>query len=123
MSEYINISLPDAIADELISEKLAVRQRITRSPGLGEVFSVTVDCINTGSAVVSIALAITALRRLARTVIERRHPADPDIVTITVKAADQSKVLTVDRSESTAESEVLDFLIDALNPSHADTRK
>jgi hypothetical protein len=123
MSEYLKRSLPNVLADDLIDAKLAVRPTTTRGPGLGEVFSVTVDCINTGSAVVSIGVAVATLRRLARAIIKHHNPADPDIVTISVDAGGVNKVLAIDRSMPTAESELLDFLIAALASGHADIRK
>ena len=115
MNGHVRISLPNEISSELIDAKLAVKPIITRGPTWGEAFLLTVDCINTGSAVVSIAVAIGACRRIAATIIRRRHPADPDLLTIKLSRGGSTKSLTVDRTAPAAQDEVLDFLLAAFN--------
>jgi hypothetical protein len=114
LGRNVAVSLPVSIADELAESQLAQRVTITRGTGFGEIFLITVDCINTAGAVVSIAIAITNLRKLARALIKRRHASDPDIMTIEVQAGGHSKSITVNRTVSSAEDELLAFLIEML---------
>jgi hypothetical protein len=115
VSGYARISLPAEIADELVAAKLAVRPITTRGPSLAEVWSMTVDCINTGAAIVSIVTGAATLRRFAAAIIKRRHPSDPDIVTINIAANGTSKSLSVDRTKEASQDEVLNFLVAALD--------
>jgi hypothetical protein len=112
---YTRISVPTEIAEELIDAKVAVRPITTRGGSTAGVFSMTVDCINTGSAVVSIAVAVATCKRLAAAAIKRRHPADPNIVTFQVTMAGKSESLTVDRTSPTAQDRTLDFFVRALD--------
>ena len=114
MSGYAMIALPTEIADELVEAQLAVRPTATRGPPLAEIFSITVDCINTSSAVVSVAIAGATCRRLAVAAIKRRHRTDPNIITLKVTGRGISKSLTVDRNLPSAEDDTLDFVIAAL---------
>jgi hypothetical protein len=115
LNGYARISLPSEIADELVDAEMAVRIVQTRGPRTAEFFSMTVDCINTGSAVVSISIAVVTCRRLAVAAIRRRHPAEPNSLTLVIKGDGKSKSLTVDRTLPTAEDAVLDFIIETLD--------
>jgi hypothetical protein len=115
MDRYIRVSLPAGIANELVDAKLAVRPITTRSSGLAEAVSISVNCINTGASVVTLAVAVGTCRQLVRAVLRRLHPSDPDIIKLEIKSGADSKSLTVDRRLPTAEDDALDFLIAALN--------
>jgi len=84
LSEHVRITLPIGVANDLLDAKLAVVPIATRGPTLAETFTVTVDCINTGSALVSIAVAMATCRRLATAMIKRHHPSDPNTITIKI---------------------------------------
>ncbi|HTZ92488.1 MAG TPA: hypothetical protein VMB74_08850 [Streptosporangiaceae bacterium] len=75
----------------------------------------TIDGVNTGAAVVSIAVAVETIQRVARGILRRRHPLDPDLFTVDVSIAGEHHSLTVNRKAPTAENEILDFLITALD--------
>jgi hypothetical protein len=115
LSKYVRVALPVSIADELINSRLAVKPIATRGASAAEIFSVTVECINTGSAVVSIAVAAATCRRIAAAAIKRRHPPDPDIVTLQITAGGMSKSLTVNRTLPSAEDAAFDFFVTAFN--------
>jgi hypothetical protein len=115
---YALISLPNDIADELIDDNLAAQLATTRGPAMADIFSITVDCINTGAAVVSVAVGAAACRRLAVAAIKGHRPPDPNIVTFEVTKGLSSKKLTVDVTLPTAEDEVFDFFVAALSASN-----
>ena len=115
MGKYARVALPVSIADELIESRLAVKPIATRGANPAEIFSITVECINISSAVVSIAVAAATCRRLAAAVIKRRHPQDPDIITLQITAGGKSKWLTVNRKLPTAEDEAFDFFLTAFD--------
>ena len=115
LGKYVRVALPVSIADELIDSRLAVKPIATRGASPAEIFSVTVECINTGSAVVSIAVAAATCRRLAAAAVKRRHPPDPDIITLQITAGGKSKSLTVNRKLPTAEDEAFDFFLAAFD--------
>ncbi|HEY4451783.1 MAG TPA: hypothetical protein VGN13_09340 [Solirubrobacteraceae bacterium] len=111
----MRVLLPAELAEDLIGTGDAVRPFVTRGAQLGEVMTIGVDAINTGAALVSITLALKTLRRLATATLQRRRPTDPDEITITVKVADRTETLQVDRRSPKAEGELLDFLLAAVD--------
>jgi hypothetical protein len=113
LDKYIRVALPVEVAGELVGSGLAVKPIATRGANAAEIFSVAVECINTGSAVVSIAVAAATCRRLAAAAIKRRHPPDPDVVTLQITAGGKSKLLTVNRTLPSAEDEAFDFFLAA----------
>ena len=114
MSRKVRISLPADVADALVEERLAVRPLGTRGAGLNETLAIAVDAINTGSAVVSIVVAVETCRRLALETLRRRR-GDSAELTITIAGNGDTRSLTIDGSAPGAEDKLFDFFVDSLN--------
>lgn len=114
LAGYVRISLPTEIADELVVEKLALRPILTRG-SVAEAAKFVVEGINTGSAVVSIALASAALQRMVSSILKKRGSTDPGEVTISITMAGETSSIIVDRNSPTAHDETLDFLVSKLD--------
>ena len=115
LAAHLRILVPSEIADELVGDGIAVRPLGTRGAGVSEAFSIAVDTINTGSAVVSIAIAIPACRRLAKAVLRRRSEAEPDQLTISITVDGERRSLSLDRTAPGAVDEAFDFFVLALD--------
>jgi hypothetical protein len=115
MAEHLRIVLPSEIADELVSDGVAVRPLGTRGGLLSEPVTLAIEAVNTGSALVSIAVGIATCKRLATAVLRRREPADPDQLTISITVNGESRSLDVDRTAPDAEDKALDFFVTALD--------
>lgn len=109
------VVLPAEIAEELIESGCAVRPFITRGGALSEPISVAVEAINTGSALVSIGLAITTCKRLAAAAVRRRRATDSDDLTISVTVNGKTESLQLDRTAADAEDKAFDFFVTALD--------
>lgn len=109
MPKYARISLPLELADDLVDVRLAVRPMQTRGSSPAEILSLAVEYINTGSAAVSVIVGAETVRRLVAGILKRRHPTDPDKITLEITTGGERKTLTVDRSEPGAEEEAFRF--------------
>ena len=107
--------MPSEIADELVGEAIAVRPLGTRGSGFSESVNIAIDAINTGSALVSIAVATAACKRLAEASLLRRREGDPDELTISITVGGESQSLSLDRTAPGAVDEAFDFFVTALN--------
>lgn len=63
MTEYLVFQMPDRLARGVISDGAALPVMQVKAPDASEVFHIVVDAINTGSAAVSVAVAINGLRK------------------------------------------------------------
>ena len=115
MPDHLRIVLPDELADRLVANGVAVRPLGTRGALLSEPVSLVIEAINTGSAMVSIAVGLATCKRLAEVILERRRPSEPDQLTIDITVAGESRRLSLDRNAANAQDEILDFLVDALD--------
>jgi hypothetical protein len=115
MSRYVRVSLPVDVADALVDDGLAVRPLGTRGGPLSEAITIGVEAVNTGSALVTIGVTVTACRRIARALLHRRDEADPDELTLDVVSNGAKKTLRINRTAPDAADKALDFLITALN--------
>lgn len=115
MAAHLRISIPNDVAEELVSEGFAVHPLGTRGAGLPESVSIAVDAINTGSALVSIAAATVACKRLAELILLRRRATDPDELTINISVGGELKSLSLDRTAPGAVDEAFDFFVDSLD--------
>ncbi len=111
MSRAIRISLPADIAQDLVDEQVVIRPITTRGPGFGDLVSIAVNTVNTAAAVVTIVTAAAALRRLATAIVKRRHPSEPETITVEITSGDQVTPRMVDRRSPTAETDVYMLLV------------
>jgi hypothetical protein len=115
MPDHLRIVLPTELADQLVSDGIAVRPMGTRGALLSEPVSLAIEAVNTGSAMISIAVGLATCKRLAEIILERRRPSEPDQLTIDITVAGESRSLSLDRHAADAQDEILDFLVDALD--------
>ncbi|MGV9563581.1 hypothetical protein [Streptomyces sp. NPDC003480] len=110
MGDFARLTLPEDVADDLVSDRTAVRPITTRGGGFAETVAVTVDAINTGSAAVSVAVAAHTCRRLAQAFVRRRRQANhPSRVTLSVTVGGRTESMTIDLAEPQAEEQLFDF--------------
>jgi hypothetical protein len=117
VAEYARLLVPEEIAEDLLSDRTAVRPIGTRGGGLAQVLTVSVGAVNTASALVSVALALTTCKRLAQAFIRRRRPADPAHAKLTITVGDQTRSLEVDLTAPHAEDQLFDFFAQQLHVS------
>lgn len=115
MPDHLRIVLPNELADQLVADGFAVRPLGTRGALLSEPVSLAIEAVNTGSAMVSIAVGLATCRRLAEVILQRRRPSEPDQLTIDVTVAGESRSLSLNRTAADAQDEILDFLVDVLD--------
>jgi hypothetical protein len=113
LSRAIRISLPADIAQDLVDEQVAIRPMTTRGPGVGDLVSIAVNTVNTAAAVVTIVTAAAALRRLAAAIVKRRHPSEPETITVAISGG-QVTPRMIDRRSPTAETDVFMLLVATL---------
>ena len=112
-ADTITISLPSDVAKDLIADGVATRPFIARGPGAGEIARLIVDDVNTGAAVVTLAVAVNSCRKLAERLWARVRQADEVIaITIDVPGMPKPRVLRVRRDDAGGVDKVLDFVID-----------
>lgn len=114
MGDYARLLVPRDIADDLVSDQTAVRPISTRGGGIAEVITVTVDAINTGSAAVSVAIAVRTCRRLAQAFVRRSRTVEPTNVKLTITVGERTESLTVDLATPQAEEQLFDFFVEQL---------
>ena len=115
MARNVRITVPTEIAEELVADGDAVYSLGVRGGPLGETISIAVEAINTGSALVSIAVALVTCKRLAAAILRRRRDTDPNVLVITVNVAGETRSLRVDRAAPDAEDIASEFLVAVLN--------
>lgn len=94
MSGAVRITLPSAVAEELISEGEVVPSLMTRS--VGDVLQIVVDVANTGGSAVTVAAAATAVPKVMRRVgahARRRQPNGP--ARVVLRSADRDLVIEI----------------------------
>lgn len=114
MAEHLRILLPKEAADELVAEGMAVRPLDTRGGLLNEPVTLAIEAVNTGSALVSIAVGVATCKRLAAAVLRRQESSDPDHLTISITVHGECRSLEVDRTAPDAEDKALDFFVAVL---------
>ncbi len=110
MSGNIVVGLPSSVAEDLVSAGSAKNVPPIRGGDLGDLIRVTVDFLNTGAAVVTMAMGAKAARDIARSLLRQRGEHKPATITVTVTRGRDSHSLTVRTDESVAEESVRDFL-------------
>jgi hypothetical protein len=109
MSGYVRLLVPADVADDLVSDGIAVRPIGTRGGVLAQVVTVALDVINAGGAVVSIATGEATYRRLAQAFIRRYRPVEPNKAKLTITVGDHTESLDVDLTSQKAEEQLFDF--------------
>ncbi|WP_353953566.1 hypothetical protein V6K52_09190 [Knoellia sp. S7-12] len=115
--DYLRLTLPQEVADDLISDRTAVRALRMRGTALTDAVHIAVESINTGSAAVSVVVAVATCRRLAQAFIRRRRPSDPHKASLRITIGDRSELLEVDLTDPGAEDQLFDFFVEELNAS------
>lgn len=108
MANYIRVALPSDVAADLVAEGIAVKSTRTRGAGALAAMEIAVDLINTGSALVSVAMGATAIAKIANKLIARLR-SNPQI-TLVVKARGRTSTLSVDPDSPDSEAKVAAFL-------------
>jgi hypothetical protein len=112
----VRLSLPADVADALVADEIAFRPIVTRGPGTGQVVQLIVDGVNTGAAVVTLAVAASSLRKLAERLWEKFRHADENIImTIILPGAPAPRILKIKPGETDSQDRILDFIINALS--------
>jgi hypothetical protein len=113
----IELALPDEVARDFVASsvpadgrKWDVVESLSMRSSSADVAALVVSAVNTGSAVVTLVVTGNTLRRLARKLLARRRPEDPDVVTLTLSRDGRSHSVTVNRTSPDAEDEALEFL-------------
>lgn len=114
MPSHVRVALPTDIAEELVRERVAVKPVFTRGSGVVDIISIGVEAINTGSAVVAIAMAGRSCRRLAQSFLARRREDEKEI-NLTITVGDEKQSLQVRRDDPDAEDRIVDFLLTTLS--------
>lgn len=117
MGDYTRLVLPEDVAEDLVSDRTAVRPIRLRGGGFAEAVTIAIDAVNTGSAVVSVTVAANTFRRLAQAFVRRRRPADPARVTLTITVGDRTQALEVDLTAPQAQEQLFDFFAAQLHVS------
>jgi hypothetical protein len=106
MSGAIRISLPEAIAEELIEEGVAAPSVMTR--GVGDVVNLVVTVVEAGSSAVTVAVAASAVPRLARRVAAHvRSRNDSGASAVVIRNGPREVVVTVPEGLSIDDVELL----------------
>lgn len=111
MTGYARLVVPDDVAEDLVSDRTAVRPIGTRGGGVVEAVTIAVDVVNTGSALVSVVVAVNTCRRLAQAFLRRlrREAVSETRATLTVTVGDRTESRTVDLTKPHAEEQLFDF--------------
>ncbi len=113
MQNSLRILLPAEVAAELSESGLARLRPPTRGPSATEVVRVTVDLVNTGGALVSLALGVNAIKGVAGAILNRRRDDDGPL-TVSVTRGGRSKSVTLDATDPNAEARLREFLLSEL---------
>jgi len=110
--EFARVLLPADLADALIDDGVAVRPYETRGVA-DELIRVAIDDVNTAANVVTVVVAVGAMRKLAARLWARLRKSQDDLVTVTVSVpgAAAPYELKVRRGDEAGQDKVLDFLI------------
>jgi hypothetical protein len=114
MDAYVRIGLPREVAADMIHSQDAVPHLSVRG-GASDVVMFAVDSINTGSAVVTLAVTANACRRLVASAIRRRDSEGSDQVRISVAVRGAEKSFEVDRNSPDAVEKACLFVMDQIN--------
>jgi hypothetical protein len=116
VSDQIRITLPEAVAAELVEQGVAVRRRTTRGSGIADVIQIGVDAVNTGSALVAIVVGVNSCRRMAKCFLARLR-RDEEHLDLTITVRGKKRTLHVDRDDPDAQDRIVDFLLETLGGS------
>ncbi len=120
MQKLTRLVLPAEVASELSDSGLALLTPPTRGPSATEVVRVTVDLVNTGGALVSLALGLNAIKGVAGAILKRRR-GDDGPLTVSVTRKGRSKSVTLDSTDPDAEALLRDFLLSELSGDDGNT--
>jgi hypothetical protein len=103
----IRLELPRDVADELVAERAAVRPLVTRGSGVSDVVQFLLDGVNTGSSVVTVAVAGGGLYTVARRLLDRMERKSGGVVIVVLRGRGGSEELEIPPDASEEEMAAL----------------
>ena len=112
----VRISMPTDLAETMTGEGIARRSFQTRGAGTDALFSLVIDGVNTGAAVVTLVMARETLVKFADRLWAWFRRSEEDVLTVTIAAPGLREQVKVHRDDRAAVDKILDLLIAALHP-------
>jgi hypothetical protein len=110
---HLRIEVPAEIAEELLSDGLAVRPIATRGAPLAEVLTVAVDSLNSAAALVTIAVGAPSIRKLVGSALRRRAEGESERITMSINRDGETRTISLGRSDPEAEERAFEFFVAA----------